>query len=81
MPMDYEKLEILTLLSQFDKEEIQQIMIIMTYWDEMIKDGIVNNDDINNLSMLSKEKQNKIKEYVSHKINKQIERNNDGKEE
>ena len=50
------KLEILTLLSQFDKEEIQQIMIIMTYWDEMIKDGIVNNDDINNLSMLSKEK-------------------------
>lgn len=79
--MDYEKLEILTLLSQFDKEEIQQIMIIMTYWDEMIKDGIVNNDDINNLSMLSKEKQNKIKEYVSHKINKQIERNNDGKEE
>lgn len=79
--MDYEKLEILTLLSQFDKEEIQQIMIIMTYWDEMIKDGIVNNDDINNLSMLSKKKQNKIKEYVSHKINKQIERNNDGKEE
>lgn len=76
-----EKLETINLLSQYEREEIQQMLIIMIYWEDMIKEGIINDNDINELSTLSEEKQNKIKEYVSNKINQQIERNNNGTKE
>ena len=76
--MDIEKLETINLLSNYDNEEITQIMIIMTYWEDMIKEGIVDINDINNLSNLSKKKQYKIKSFVSNKIKKQLERNNYG---
>lgn len=79
--MDIEKLEIINLLSNYDSEEIKQIMIIMTYWQEMIKQGIVDTNDINNLSELSQEKQDKIKNFISNKIAEQIERNNNGNKE
>lgn len=79
--MDEKKLEIFDLLSQYEKEEIQQILIIMTYWEDMINEEIINIDDINELSNLSEEKQNKIKEYVSNKINQQVERNKNGEKE
>jgi len=47
----------------------------------MINEEIINIDDINELSNLSEEKQNKIKEYVSNKINQQVERNKNGEKE
>lgn len=78
--MDDKKLEIISLLSKYNKEEIQQIMIIMTYWDEMVKNGIVSENDKNNLPLLSDTKQRQIKEYVSKKIIEQVERNKNGKE-
>ena len=78
--MDDKKLEIISLLSKYNKEEIQQMMIIMTYWDEMVKNGIVSENDKNNLPLLSDTKQRQIKEYVSKKIIEQVERNKNGKE-
>ena len=78
MQMSDEKLELIKMLSQYDKEEMQQILIIMTYWDEMVEKGIISIDDINQVADLSEEKQNNIKEYVSKKIQSQIERNNNG---
>ena len=77
--MEYDKqLEIINMLSNYDKEDITQIMIIMTYWQEMINQGIIDINDIDRLTELSREKQDKIKNFVSHKITEQIERNNNG---
>ena len=41
----------------------------------------IDDNDINELSNLSEEKKNKIKEYVSNKINQQVERNTNGAKE
>ena len=69
-----EQPELISLLSQYDKEEIQQMLIIMTYWDEMVNAGIINIDDIDNAANLSIEKQEAIKNYVSSKLQDVIER-------
>lgn len=74
--MDEEKLEIIKTLSKYNADEMSQIMIIMTYWDDMIKDKIISIDDIDNLSNLSPEKQDSIKRYVTQKINEHIGREN-----
>ena len=79
--MDVEKLETIKLLQNYSNDEIKQIMIIMTYWDDMVNIGIVTKDDINNLSNLPEEKQSKIIDYVSSKIKDKLERNNDGNKE
>lgn len=69
-----EQPELISLLSQYDKEEIQQMLIIMTYWDEMVNAGIINIDDIDDAANLSIEKQEAIKNYVSSKLQDVIER-------
>ena len=79
--MDIEKLEIINLLSNYDSEDITKIMIVMTYWKDMIDNGIVDENDIDNLSNLSQEKQDNIKNFISNKIASQIERNNNGNKE
>lgn len=76
--MDVEKLEIINLLTKYDKDDITKIMIVMTYWQEMVEKNIVDKNDINDLANLSKEKQKKIKEFVSNKISSKIERNKNG---
>ena len=69
-----EQPELISMLSQYDKEEIKEILIVMTYWDEMIKEGIINDNDINEAANLSKEKQEAIKKFVSSKLKDVIER-------
>jgi hypothetical protein len=69
-----EQPELISLLSQYNKEEIQQMLIIMTYWDEMVNAGIINIDDINDVANLSNEKQEAIKKFVSSKLQDVIER-------
>lgn len=69
-----EQPELISMLSQYDKEEIQQMLIIMTYWDEMVNAGIINIDDIDDAANLSIEKQEAIKNYVSSKLQDVIER-------
>lgn len=78
-----EQPELINMLSQYDKEEIQQMLIIMTYWDEMINAGIINIDDIDDVANLSSEKQEAIKKFVSSKLQDVIERksNERGKQE
>ena len=78
-----EQPELISMLSQYDKEEIQQMLIIMTYWDEMINAGIINIDDIDDVANLSSEKQEAIKKFVSSKLQDVIERksNERGKQE
>jgi hypothetical protein len=71
--------ELINLLSQYDKQEIQQMLIIMTYWEEMVNVGIINIDDINDLANLSSEKQEAIKNFVSSKLKDVIERKSNGK--
>ncbi len=66
--IDDEKLETIKLLSQYNSEEITQIMIIMTFWDDMVKEGILTDEDINSISSLSEEKQQRIKDYVSKQL-------------
>lgn len=76
--MDEEKLELINLLSQYNSNDIQQMLIIMTYWEEMVKNGIVTKDDINNLSSLTKEKQRNIKKFVKTKLKGVAERKQNG---
>lgn len=78
-----EQPELISMLSQYDKEEIQQMLIIMTYWDEMVNAGIINIDDIDDVANLSSEKQEAIKKFVSSKLQDVIERksNERGKQE
>ena len=78
-----EQPELINMLSQYDKEEIQQMLIIMTYWDEMVNAGIINIDDIDDVANLSSEKQEAIKNFVSSKLQDVIERksNERGKQE
>lgn len=78
-----EQPELISMLSQYDKEEIQQMLIIMTYWDEMVNAGIINIDDIDDVANLSSEKQEAIKNFVSSKLQDVIERksNERGKQE
>ena len=66
--MSEEKLELINLLSQYDNTGIQQTMVIMTYWDDMVKNRIVDKEDINNLSGLTKRKQRNIKKFVKKKL-------------
>lgn len=73
--MESEKLELIKILSQYDRDELQKILIIMTYWEDMIKEGIVNEKDLDNIVDLPIDKQNKIKEFVTQKLEERIKQN------
>ena len=77
--MNDEKLEMLHLLSNYDSKEITQMLIIMTYWNEMVDVGIVDKDE--DVANMSEEKQNKIKEFVTNKLKKEMEKKNNGNKE
>ena len=76
--IDYEELELLGALMKYNSDEIREMLVIMTYWDDMIKAGVINVEDNENISTLSQEKQKAIIDFVSNKLKGEIERNNNG---
>lgn len=76
--MDDEKLEIISQLMNFSDDELRGSMLIIYYWDDMVKENIVEKEDLQKIGRLTEEKYTKIKDFVSNKLQEQIERNNNG---
>ena len=76
--MDDEKLEIISQLMNFNDDELKGSMLIIYYWDDMVKENIVKKEDLKNIGYLTTEKYSKIKEFISQKLKEHIERKNDG---
>lgn len=82
--MNTEELELLKLMRGQSLDDMYKINIILIHLNEMVDKGIISRQDIDNISELSKEKQQKIIDYVSSKVNnhrrnKNERRNSKGK--
>lgn len=63
-----EIVNIISQLSTWSKEELLGFSTVMVLWDEMVEQNIIEKDDLYNIKDLSKDKQEKIKEYVMNKL-------------
>lgn len=67
--MNTEELELLKLMRGQSLDDMYKINIILIHLNEMVDKGIISRKDIDNISELSKDKQQKIIDYVSSKVN------------
>lgn len=74
-----EKLEVIKLLKGLTLDDMYKINIILIHLKEMVDKGIITRQDIDNIANLSKEKQQKIIDYVSSKVKNNGKRSNDEK--
>ena len=72
-----EKLEVIKLLKGLTLDDMYKINIILIHLNEMVEKGIITRQDIDNIANLSKEKQQKIIDYVSSKVKNNGKRSND----
>ena len=72
-----EKLEVIKLLKGQTLDDMYKINIILIHLNEMVEKGIITRQDIDNIANLSKEKQQKIIDYVSSKVKNNGKRSND----
>ena len=72
-----EKLEVIKLLKGLTLDDMYKINIIIIHLNEMVEKGIITRQDIDNIANLSKEKQQKIIDYVSSKVKNNGKRSND----
>lgn len=75
--MNDEKLEVIKLLKGLTLDDMYKINIILIHLNEMVEKGIITRQDIDNIANLSKEKQQKIIDYVSSKVKNNGKRSND----
>lgn len=73
--MNDEKLEVIKLLKGQTLDDMYKINIILIHLNEMVEKGIITRQDIDNIANLSKEKQQKIIDYVSSKVSENRKRN------
>ena len=71
-----EKLEVIKLLKGQTLDDMYKINIILIHLNEMVEKGIITRQDIDNIANLSKEKQQKIIDYVSSKVKNNGKRSN-----
>lgn len=74
--MNDEKLEVIKLLKGQTLDDMYKINIILIHLNEMVEKGIITRQDIDNIANLSKEKQQKIIDYVSSKVKNNRKRSN-----
>lgn len=72
-----EKLEVIKLLKGQTLDDMYKINIILIHLNEMVEKSIITRQDIDNIANLSKEKQQKIIDYVSSKVKNNGKRSND----
>ena len=59
--MDDKKLELFFQLMNFNDDELRGSMLIIFYWDDMVKENIVEKEDLENIGYLTDEKYSKEK--------------------
>lgn len=76
-----EKLELFELLRNLSEDEMFCVNLILVHLDDMLKEGIISESDLDNIANLPKDKQQKVIDFVSSKVNNHIRKEQDGKQQ